>query len=97
MHPSLRAFLISKLDEMSNRLDQEREKQLTPKRLEYAYNKLTELGYEVEIQPCKTRLHIHRKPNKIVVLFAYSGWWSGKGVGSGRGVHELIKILGHEL
>ena len=81
---------------MSNRLDKKRELELTPKRMRFAFDRLTELGYSPIIQPCGTKLIFERKPNKTVVLFAYSGWWSGKGIGSGRGISNLIKTMGHE-
>jgi hypothetical protein len=82
---------------MSNRLDQEREKILTPKRLQHAYETLDALGYEIYISECEKKLTFDRKPNKTVVLFVYTGWWSGKGIGSGRGLNELIKTMGHGL
>lgn len=80
---------------MSKRLDQERQKALEPKRLNYAKETLISLGYEIHNQT-SDKLEFYRKPNKNVVIFPYSGWWSGKGIGSGRGIKQLIKILGHE-
>lgn len=78
---------------MSNRLDKEREEILTPKRKEYAIKKLQEKGiYEITCVDDK-RIEFYRTRDKKVVLFPYSGWWSGKGIGSGRGINELLKLL----
>lgn len=80
----------------SSRLDAQREIELTPKRMKYALNKLSELGYNITQSPCGKKITFDRKTGKSVVLFVYSGWWSGKGIGSGRGIEKLIKTLGHE-
>ena len=78
---------------MSKRLDQEREKILTPKRKEYAIKKLQEKGIDEIVCFEDKRIEFYRVGNKKVVLFPYSGWWSGKGIGSGRGIEKLLKLL----
>lgn len=77
---------------MSRRLDQEREERLQPKRMESTAKKLTELGYNVgELSgDCLIIAHPDFQPVK---LWPYSGWWSGKGIGSGRGFSKLLKEL----
>lgn len=63
---------------------------IEPSRLEYATDKLMEAGH---------RVGLDREDNKVLVingfikLWPYTGWWSGKGIGSGRGIHNLIKKL----
>ena len=68
---------------MSNRLDQVREEEETPKRAEYVRGKLEELGLEIRFQ---------FKGNTIK-LWPYSGWFSGKGVNDGRGIKKLLGQL----
>lgn len=75
------------------RLDVQRERELSPIRMKYAVDKLTDRGYHVEISPCGKKLQFERVPGKTVVLFPFSGWWSGKGIGSGRGIHNLLKLV----
>ena len=76
-----------------SRLNTERELILTPKRVLYAVSKLKEIGIDSIIVRDNKKIEFYRRKNKQVVLFAYSGWWSGKGIGSGRGIDSLIKIL----
>lgn len=72
-------------------MDEERKKKkarLEPDRMAYAAKLLRENGHEV----------VSTEPGEITVngfikMFPYTGWWSGKGVGSGRGIHELVKKL----
>lgn len=76
---------------MSNRLDQEREKELQPKRMEVA---------RLAIQ--KLNLHIVREDDTKIVFFyrgspihfyPYSGWHTGKTITDGRGLANLLKQL----
>lgn len=76
---------------MSNRLNQEREAELQPKRMESCKAKLVELGYNVKIVD-HTQLQFTAKGNRID-FWPYSGWFSGKGVGSGRGFAKLLNKL----
>lgn len=72
-------------------MDEERKKRkakLTPDRMEYASKLLREEGHEV-VSTEVGQLTI----NGFIILWVYTGWWSGKGVGSGRGIHELVKKL----
>lgn len=76
---------------MSNRLDQEREKELQPKRMQWAIDDLTDMGYEVEVWG-ETELRFQYKGN-IIRYWPYSGWVSGKGITAGRGLNNLLKQL----
>lgn len=61
-----------------------------PGRIDYAVQKLMDAGYRVGKCPNdNTQLIV----NGYIKLWPYTGWWSGKGVGSGRGIHNLIKKL----
>lgn len=77
----------------------ERRKSLEPSRVQYATGLLTEAGFVVDWDCSERALYIYRHNrgnNAIARLWVYTGWWSGKGIGSGRGVHKLIKKLGEE-
>jgi len=76
---------------MSNRLDQDREKELTPIRMNYALVKLDKAGI-LEFETTETSISFLFKGNKIT-LFPYSGWFQGKGVKAGRGIDKLIKQI----
>lgn len=75
---------------MSNRLDKDREAELEPKRLDYAFCKLRDLGFD----PChdgkKITFLFKQHP---VTFFPYSGWASGKSIKDGRGLNNLLKQL----
>lgn len=76
---------------MSNRLDQEREKELQPKRMAFAINVINYLKLEIVFKD-ETRLEFMFNGNKIT-LYPYSGWHSGKGIVAGRGIEKLLKQL----
>ena len=76
---------------MSNRLNQEREAELQPKRMASCKEKLEELGFEVRaFEP--DRLEFIFNGNKIS-FWPYSGWHSGKGIKQGRGFAKLLKQI----
>jgi len=76
---------------MSNRLNQQREKELQPKRIELALKKLSALGYTAnEVDDTKIKF-LHK--GQAVVFFPYSGWHSGKSIKDGRGLENLLKQL----
>ena len=62
-----------------------------PKRIEYAKQELSKLGYEITYED-NTKIQFDYKGN-TVTMFPYSGWYSGKKIKSGRGIHELLKLL----
>lgn len=76
---------------MSNRLDQDREKELQPKRIEYAIKKITDLGYEIEFKS-ETMLRFNYNDH-AVCFYPYSGWHTGKSIKDGRGLQNLLDQL----
>jgi hypothetical protein len=76
---------------MSNRLDQEREALLQPKRMKECKEKLEEMGFVVE-QFGETELDFVFN-GSVVKFWPYSGWHSGKSVKSGRGFPNLLRQL----
>ena len=76
---------------MSNRLDQEREKDLSPKRMQYAVESLRELGYEVS-KNGHVEIQITHN-GSLIRIFPYAGWFTGKTVEDGRGIHKLLNQL----
>lgn len=76
---------------MSNRLDKEREAELQPKRMQFAKNVITHLGYKIDYEDdTKLRFTFKGEP---VTLFPYSGWHTGKTITDGRGIDKLIKQI----
>lgn len=68
----------------------ERRERLEPDRKAFAIHELQALGYEIsdlgnEIQ----FMHFGR----VVKVFPYTGWYTGKRIGSGRGIAKLLKRL----
>lgn len=76
---------------MSNRLNQEREKLLQPKRIASGISELGQLGLEI-ISTDDTKIVFIFKGHKVQ-FFPYSGWRSGKTIKDGRGLQNLLKQL----
>lgn len=81
--------------------DKKREKKdrVEPSRTQYAVSLLTEHGYAVLWNQAERVICIYRlddRKSHICKLYPYTGWWSGRGIGSGRGIHQLIKKLKKE-
>lgn len=76
------------------RLDIDRQNELEPVRTDYAKKKLEELGYKVT-QVSSSEINFTLNGNTIKV-FPYSGWFQGKGLTAGRGMHNLLKQLGKQ-
>ena len=75
------------------RLNLERQERLEPKRMKFCLEKLSELGLKPKSVSSNEINFRFRGQN--CKLFPYSGWWSCKGLGSGRGFYSLIgKIQG---
>ena len=68
--------------------NRERRNGLEPKRFKYAIDKLEEAGHRVEKVD-----HAQLLVNGYVKFWPFTGWYSGKGIGSGRGIHNLLKGL----
>lgn len=77
---------------MSNRLNQQREERLQPKRMQGCKEKLEDMGYEVKSDG-RTKLEFNFKGSKIR-LWPYSGWHTGKTIKDGRGFNKLLRQIG---
>lgn len=73
------------------RLNIERQHELEPKRIQYAINKINELGIIVTEKDNSSIKFFHK--GEVITLFPYSGWFSGKGIVAGRGLDNLLKQL----
>ena len=63
-----------------------------PERINYAINRLQELGYEVHYrQDQKCVEFIYR--GGIVRVYPYTGWYTGRAIKDGRGINTLLKQL----
>ena len=73
---------------MSKRINQEREKQLQPKRIKTAKDKISHLGFVINFEDDTTiKFQYH---GNIITFYPYSGWLSGKGIKDGRGLKNLL-------
>lgn len=73
------------------RLDQERQKKLEQSRIEYSVKCIQDLGYKIEYQDKRVVKFTFK--NKLVTLFPYSGWHTGKTIIDGRGLNNLINQI----
>lgn len=73
------------------RLDVEKQQSIEPQRIEYAKEKITQLGYEITSETDRS-LEFYFRGHKVT-FWPYSGWHSGKSIQDGRGLSNLIKQL----
>ena len=73
------------------RLNIERQKTVEPKRMEHCKSTLEKMGFKVD-EVSDTELNIEVEGTKVI-LFPYSGWFSGKLVKDGRGFKKLVYQL----
>lgn len=76
---------------MSNRLNQEKQEKEAPRRMEYAEDQITTLGYEIDMKTNTSLMFKFKGEN--VVIYPYSGWFTGKSVTDGRGIANLLKQI----
>lgn len=76
---------------MSNRLDQEREEKLNPKRMQYAKDQFIARNIPIT-ETDKYSITIMFKCERIRV-YVYTGWFTGKSIKDGRGIDKLLKQL----
>ena len=62
--------------------------EIEPTRFKYAVDSLMDAGHRVGRDPNDDKAII---VNGYINFWPYTGWYSGKGIGSGRGIHNLIK------
>lgn len=74
-----------------SRLDTERQQKLEPKRIDFAKNKIKELGFEITYE-CDSRLDFMFKGH-LIKFYPYSGWHTGKTIMDGRGINNLVTQL----
>lgn len=71
--------------------NRERQQEMQPERTEYARTRLEALGYPVtQINATTLQFTFRGSP---VTLYPYSGWFTGKAVKDGRGIHNLLKQI----
>lgn len=75
------------------RLDIERQGELQPKRMEYAKEQITKLGYKIEYETETEIAFLYE--GKVVKLFPYSGWHTGQTIKDGRGISKLLRQIKH--
>jgi hypothetical protein len=73
------------------RLDTDRQKELEPKRMDIAIEKLAELNISAT-RISDSELEFEWKGN-MIKYWPYSGWHTGKGIKDGRGLQNLLKQL----
>lgn len=73
------------------RLNTERQKELEPKRMEYAISELEALGFEIDYRD-DTKIKFQFN-GSVITLYPYSGWHTGKTITDGRGINNLLKQL----
>lgn len=70
----------------------ERRQKLEPSRVEHATNKLMKIGCEVAYSGYDKCLFFDYKGVRGR-FYPYKGWYSVKGIGSGRGLKKLLGVL----
>ena len=63
-----------------------------PTRTEYAKQQIESLGYSTNWDAGNKCLTFNLN-GKLIKVYPYTGWFTGKGTGDGRGIHNLIKKL----
>jgi hypothetical protein len=69
----------------------QRKESSEPKRMQYAIEQITKLGYEI-IEKDSTKIVFMFKDSPIT-FFPYTGWHTGKTIKDGRGINNLIEQL----
>lgn len=80
---------------MSRRANQDRERALQPQRMKSCLGSLEKLGLSPR-QVDDTEIQFELWGN-LCRLWPYSGWWSCKGIGSGRGFENLLRAIESKL
>lgn len=77
---------------MSKRLDQKREKKLSPRRYMNAKKEIQKLNLEIS-QEHFPKLIAFMHNDCEILLYPYSGWHTGKSIKDGRGLNKLLRQL----
>ena len=73
------------------RLNEQRQKQLEPRRMQFALDQINKLGLVI-LDHSDTAVYCSFR-GCIVTFFPYSGWHTGKSIKDGRGWDNLYKQL----
>lgn len=73
------------------RLDEDRQNELEPRRMEFAKQELAKLGYDLYYEDDKQLKFTFK--DQIVTFFPYSGWHTGKSIKDGRGWRNLYNQI----
>lgn len=65
---------------------------LEPHRVAFALEQLCNVGYEAEYDSYEKCI-LFKHNGYLCRLYPFTGWWSGKGIGSARGIKNLIRKL----
>jgi hypothetical protein len=74
------------------RLNIERQKELEPKRMAYAHERLTTLT-DVDILETTDKKIVFNFKGKKNTIYPFTGYFNGKSIKAGRGIEELLKQL----
>lgn len=66
--------------------------QKEPSRTEYAKQHIENLGYKTEYDSANKCLTFRLNGN-LIKMYPFTGWFSGRGTGDGRGIHNLIRKI----
>lgn len=69
------------------RLNEERHKELEPRRMQYAKKQLDAIGINYICDEKKIQF-IYK--GKLITLFPFTGWFTGKSIKDGRGINNLL-------
>lgn len=72
----------------------ERRARIEPRRVQYAREQLSSLDLSISFEyNAALRCFIIADGASIIRYYPYTGWFTGKSVKDGRGIHNLIKQL----
>jgi len=71
---------------------QERRNRREPGRIAFVEKQLSNIGYKTEYDGFNKCLIFKHKGNACKI-YPFTGWWTGKGIGSDRGVKKLLRKL----
>lgn len=73
------------------RLDQDKQNEQEPKRIEFAKRELKKAGVTNIFDHGKELRFLHN--GNVIKFFPYSGWFTGKGIKDGRGIKLLLNQI----
>lgn len=70
----------------------ERRNRREPGRVAFVEKQLANIGYKTEYDGLNKCL-IFKHEGNTCKIYPFTGWWTGKGIGSDRGVKKLLRKL----